>query len=195
MPRSTTRHAQTQRILILAIVLGLLIILLSGCYPSTYSIQPQLTSPSPLPPTQIYFYPAHGQSEPQQQRDRYECYLWAVKHSGFDPNQAQLAPHQRVEVKARPSPGTGTAVGAVSGAIIGAIISPRRHSGEGLVFGAITGALLGTASDIARQQEADRIQQQYNAEDAHDYARLDRQARDYRRAMSACLEGRGYTVQ
>jgi len=192
---SKTCFFQTLKMLIPATVVGLLATLLSGCYPSTYSVQPRPVKARPLPSTQIYFYPVYGQNESKQQRDRYECYLWAMKQSGFDPNQAYLAPHQRVEVKALPPPGTGAAVGAAGGAVIGSIMSPRRRSGEGLVFGAITGALLGAASDAARQQEADRMQQQYDAKDAYRYARLERQARDYRRAMSACLEGRGYTVR
>jgi hypothetical protein len=64
-----------------------------------------------------------------------------------------------------------------------------------MVFGAITGAILGASSEAAKQQQAERIEQQYNARDAQTYSRLERQARDYRRAMTACLEGRGYTVK
>src|SRR6516164_8225587 len=33
----------------------------------------------------IYVYPARGQSQAQQQRDRYECHSWAVRQTGFDP--------------------------------------------------------------------------------------------------------------
>ena len=34
---------------------------------------------------EIYVYPNKEQSTEQQGRDRYECYLWAVEKSGFDP--------------------------------------------------------------------------------------------------------------
>lgn len=169
--------------------------LFTACSTPTYTVQKSTAPPPPLPSTEIYFYPTRGQSPAQQERDRYECYLWAVKQSGFDPGQAQLAPHQRVEVKPAPAPGTDTAVGAVSGAVIGSMLAAPHDRGEGMIFGAITGALLGAASDSARQEQAQRIQQQYNVKDAQRYARLERQARDYRRAMSACLEGRGYNVQ
>jgi hypothetical protein len=148
-----------------------------------------------LPTTVVYFYPAHGQSEQQRDRDRYECYLWSVKQSGFDPGQAQLAPHQRVEVRPAAPPGSDTAAGAVSGAIVGAIAAPHDATEFGLVFGAITGAMLGAASDSARQQQAEHVQRQYDAKDAQRYARLEKKARDYRRAMTACLEGRGYSVR
>ncbi len=92
-------------------------------------------------------------------------------------------------------PGTGVAIGAISGAMIGSIISPRRRTVEGLVFGSIAGALIGAVSDVTRQQEANRIQQQYDAKNTHSYTFQEKLARDYRRAMSVCLDGRGYSVR
>jgi hypothetical protein len=84
----------------------------------------------------------------------------------------------------------------MTGAMIGSMVSPWHHSGEGLVFGAIAGALLGAATDaLQHNQQANRVQQQYDANNARNYARYEKRARDYRRAMSACLEGRGYSVQ
>ncbi|MEE9338041.1 MAG: glycine zipper 2TM domain-containing protein [Methylococcaceae bacterium] len=175
--------------------IGILVSLLLGCSRSTHSVKPSSEPPPPLPSTEIYFYPEKGQSKSLQQRDRYECYRWAVKKSGFDPNQAQLAPHQRFEVKASPRPGTGVIVGAATGAVIGSISAHPRRSAEGLVFGAVAGALVGAATDIARHDRATRIQRQYDENDANRYVRLEMQSRNYRRAMSACLEGRGYSVQ
>ncbi|MCI0506750.1 MAG: hypothetical protein L0Z73_11670 [Gammaproteobacteria bacterium] len=78
---------------------------------------------------------------------------------------------------------------------MGSMIAPHHDRGFGLVFGAITGAMIGAASDAARQQQAEQIQQQYDARDMQYYARVEKQARDYRRAMTACLEGRGYAVR
>ena len=153
--------------------------------------------PANLPPpsTQIYFYPTKGQSADQQDRDRYECYLWSVKQTGFDPSAPQLAPHQRLRVISTTPPSHGTATGAVSGAILGAVISPSGRSAEGAVVGAMAGAAMGAASDAARQEQAERIQQRSNRQEAQRMARLDQQAGSYRRAMAACLEGRGYSVQ
>jgi hypothetical protein len=170
-------------------------IALLGCAPSGYVVQTQVADTPPLPTTHVYFYPSQGQSKEQQDRDLYECYGWAVKQSGFDPGQAQLAPHQRIQVTPTAPPGSDTAAGAVGGAIVGSMMSSRHDQGFGLVFGAITGAMLGAASDEARQQQAAQVQQQYDAKDAKRYARLEKQARDYQRAMTACLEGRGYTVR
>jgi hypothetical protein len=156
---------------------------------------PASAVPSPLPSTQVYFYPNHGQSAAQQDRDRYECYLWAKKQTGFDPSSTQLAPHQRVEVWPMPPTGYDIAVGAATGAVLGAVVSPPNKTAEGVAVGAITGAVIGAASDAARQEQAERIQQSYDQRDAQRIAQLERQASSYRRAMAACLQGRGYTVR
>jgi hypothetical protein len=176
-------------------VLACISITLFGCAPTGYTVQSHPATSPTLPTTTVYFYPTRGQSEQQQDRDRYECYLWAVKQSGFDPGQAQLAPHQRIEVTPEAPPGSDTAAGAVGGAIVGSLLAPHDDRGFGLVFGAITGAMMGAASDAARQQQADQIQQQYDSQERQRYARLEKQSRDYERAMTACLEGRGYTVR
>lgn len=169
--------------------------LLISCAPPAYSVRSHTVSQPALPSVTLYFYPTKGQSKDQQERDRYECYNWAKKQSGYDPSQKQLAPHQRIEVQSATPPGSDTAAGAVTGAVIGSILSPRHDRGHSMVFGAITGAILGAASEQAKQEHAEQIQQHYDAKDAQRYAELERQANDYRRAMSACLEGRGYTVR
>jgi hypothetical protein len=143
----------------------------------------------PAPPP-IMVYPARGQTPEQLERDRYDCHVWAVQQSGYDPSRPGLAPGQRVVVEPANPPGAGTAVGAIAGAILGAAIAGPRDAGAGLVLGGITGAAVGTASDANAQAQA-------NAEQA----RLDRNAAgaaqaasNYRRAISACLDARGYTT-
>jgi hypothetical protein len=147
------------------------------------------------PSSQVYVYPAHGQSPERTDRDRYECHNWAVRQSGFDPSQPHLAPHQRVQVVMMPPPGTNTMSGAIAGAIVGAAVSRPRDSGTGAAVGAVAGALLGHASDKAREREAARLQQMHDARADSANARLEQQSNDYRRAISACLEARGYTVK
>ena len=194
---NTTNHGRSPlTCLRILLVFSYAAVVLWSCAPSGYTVKKEtVDTPAPLPTTTVYFYPTRGQSEEQRDRDRYECYLWAVKQSGFDPGQAQLAPHQRIEVQPVAPPGADTAAGAVSGAIIGSMVAPHHDRGFGLVFGAITGAMIGAASDAARQEETERIQRHYDAKDAQRYARLEKQARDYQRAMTACLEGRGYAVR
>ncbi|MGB8326969.1 MAG: hypothetical protein WCE48_05255, partial [Steroidobacteraceae bacterium] len=69
------------------------------------------------PDTRVYAYARQGQSDVQLDRDRYECHLWAVKQTGFDPSAANVPPHQRVVVvRESPPPGASVAAGALTGA-------------------------------------------------------------------------------
>src|SRR5262249_16034011 len=145
------------------------------------------------------FYPTQGHtpSAEQQDRDRYECNGWAVQKAGFDPSLPNVAPHQRVRVVAGgPPQGAGVAAGAITGAAVGAAVSDPWHRGPGGLLGAIAGAAIGGAADAQRAEQRDQIEAQANA-NANDArsAALERKALDYRRAMSACLEGRGYSVR
>jgi len=172
------------------------LILLGGCVAQSYDL------PAPPPPvavrappdTRIYVYPAAGQSPAQLDRDRYECHVWAVHQTGFDPSAAQIAPHQRVEVVAMPA-GSDTAAGAVTGALLGAAVSRPREAGAGAIIGALTGAIIGAASDQARSQQSAAIAQQMNARNDQAGDDLEQRAAGYRRAMGACLLGRSYTIK
>jgi hypothetical protein len=153
----------------------------------------------PPPDTDVYFYPAqgHGVSADQQDLDRYECHTWAVQKTGFDPSLPNVPPHQRVRVVAGgPPPGADVAAGAVTGAVVGAAVSNPWHAGKGAMLGAIAGAAIGGIADAERTAEGSRIEDAANAR-AHDAqaAAFERRATDYRRAMMACLEGRGYSVR
>ena len=145
----------------------------------------------PPPNTTVYAYPDHGQSSDQQSRDRYECSLWAVHETGFDPSAPNVPAEDRV-VASGPPPGTGTAIGAIAGAVLGAAISGPYDRGAGAVFGGITGAMIGTASDASRAQQNEMEMTEQERQQA---AAMAQKASDYRRALSACLEGRGYSVR
>ena len=144
---------------------------------------------------EIYVYPAKGQNERQLDRDRYECHNWAMKQTGFDPSEPHLAPHQQVQVVPMPPDHRGAVTGAVTGAVIGASVARPHDSAEGAIVGAVAGAMVGAASDVSRQQEAHATQAQMSANEQAERARFEKQAYEYRRAISACLEGRGYTVK
>jgi len=157
----------------------------------------QMRQEVPQPDTTVYFYPAQAQagtSAAQQDRDKYECNDWAVKQTGFDPSVPNVAPHQRIRVVAEgPPPGTGIAVGAVTGAIVGTAISNPRHGAGGTLIGALAGAAIG---GIADAEQANRLaaQQQSDVRGAESAA-LEKRAVEFRRAITACLEGRGYSVR
>lgn len=175
-----------------------MVVALSGVLAACVAAPPprRVAQVPPPPPTasQIVVYPARGQSPEQLERDRYECHVWAVQQSGFDPSQPGTPTGQRVVVQPANPPGSGTAIGAIAGAILGAAIAGPRNAGAGLVFGGITGAAVGTASDANAQAQANyeqsRLDAGYNAAAAQDMQR----SSNYRRAISACLDARGYTT-
>lgn len=193
----TRQHVATRPTRLWLAVLGLLSV--AGC--AVEPTQPVIVRhEAPPPDTNVYFYPTQGHapaSPEQQDRDKYECNAWAVQKTGFDPSLPNIPPHQRVRVVAGgPPPGTGVAVGAVTGAVVGAAASNPWHAGGGTLIGALAGAAIGGIVDAERGAQADRIETQANANADHARtAALERKALDYRRAMSACLEGRGYSVR
>jgi hypothetical protein len=131
-----------------------------------------------------YVYPAKGQSKQQQEKDTYECYGWAKQQSGFDPmkapQQAYSQPQQATEGGLFRGAGRGAAVGAVGGAIGG-------NAGKGAAIGALAGGVIGGAR---RRHQANEI----SAEQQQARANYQGQRSSYDRAYSACLRGRGYTV-
>ena len=184
-----------RRYLVLSVSAGTLTMLV-GCVSRPLPMPaPPPPTVAPLPDTNVYVYPAAGQDATQIDRDRYECHLWSVTQTGFDPSVPQAAPHQQVRVVPMPPSGTSTVAGAATGAVIGAAVSRPYQTGSGALIGAAAGALLGAASDSARTQQAAEVQRRINsADDQHEYG-LDQLAGNYRRALSACLQGRGYTVK
>ncbi|HYL01987.1 MAG TPA: glycine zipper 2TM domain-containing protein [Steroidobacteraceae bacterium] len=166
----------------------------AGCVtgpPSRPVYQPP-PEPPPPPVSQVYAYPMHGQDAQQQDRDHYECSQWATQQTGFDPSAPGVPPHDRVEiVSAGPPPGTNTAIGAVAGAIIGAAIAPRWQAAPAALAGAVVGGAIGSTADAANAQQT----RQVVVADRRAAAAEEQQALNYRRAISACLDGRGYSVK
>jgi outer membrane lipoprotein SlyB len=81
----------------------------------------------------------------------------------------------------------------VTGAFLGAAVSRPWQAGPGALVGALAGAAIGgLAENAAAQQTRAQLASQANNAQA---AALEQKARNYRRAMSACLEGRGYNVR
>jgi hypothetical protein len=182
-----------------AAVAAMAMVLLAGCVVAPPPPPRPVYAPPPpdKPNTDVYAYPLNGQSPDQQERDRYECNAWAVRQSGFDPSGPNVPPHDRYRVVvAGPAPGTGTALGAFTGAILGAVVAGPRNAGAGLVVGAVAGGLVGTAAEQQQRAAAEaQAQQIANARTAQEMAVIDGKASNYRRALGACLEGRGYSVK
>jgi hypothetical protein len=174
--------------LVFLIALGL-----TGCYPATYR---EVAPSAPKQPVmQVYFYPLKNQTSDQQARDHYECYNWAVKQTGFDPSSSNIPEAQRVKVVPMPPPGHDMAVLAIAGAVLGALIGGRHNAAGGAIIGGVAGGLTGAVSDASRQQYAQEMEEAYNRQDRALDAKYEENAYNFRRAMSACLEGRGYSVR
>ena len=131
-------------------------------------------------PLGMYVFPANDQNQETQDKDEYDCYKWAVQQSGIDPMNPP-------DVQANPNAGDGAIVGtsargAAAGAAIGAI---SGDAGKGAAIGAVAGAFggarrRGAAKAGAEQQAAQQEAAMMNS---------------FKKAFSACLEGKGYTVK
>jgi hypothetical protein len=157
-------------------------LLLAGCAAPPYQAPPP---PQVAPQGAMYFYPELSQDDRRQDRDRYECYRWSVRESGIDPGMTP--------VRALPPPpaavrdGAEVVAGAATGAIVGAAVSSPYRTGEGMVLGAIFGSLIGAAAQESRVQA---VEQAHARRLAYQQVPLD----NFRRAMGACMTGRGYRV-
>jgi hypothetical protein len=192
----TIRNKVFSRVSISAVAASA-IVFLAGCVDAPPPRRVYAPPPPDKPDTDVYAYPLDNQTPDQQERDRYECNNWAVRQSGFDPSGPNVPPHDRYRVVAvGPPPGSGTAFGAITGAILGAVIAGPRNAGAGLVVGGVAGGLVGTAAEQQQRAAADaQAQQIVDARSAQQMAVIDARAANYRRALGACFEGRGYSVK
>ena len=162
-------------------------------YPASGNVPPaSATGPAPTAANTLYFYPERGQAEALQDRDRYECYRWAVKETGVDPGmtpvrQAYNAPPPPVR---NPRDGAAVVGGAVTGAAVGAVMSGPRHVGSNAAIGAVFGALIGAASQESRAQAIENAQARREAA----WEASQQPLQNFRRAMGACMQGRGYRI-
>lgn len=130
-----------------------------------------------------FIYPSKGQTAQQQEKDKYDCYVWAKGQAGYDPmNPPQVSSGSTA---GQPRAIRGAARGAAAGAAIGAIAG---DAGKGAAIGAATGGIGRAArnANASQQQQAQAQQQQASIAQLSD---------GYSRAYSACLEGRGYQVK
>lgn len=143
-----------------------------------------LLGATPAAAQEIFVFPEKGQDEAQQNADRAACHVWAVNQTGFDPTTASATAPPSQEAR-QGGAVRGAARGAAVGAAVGAIAG---DAGKGAAAGAAGGGLIG---GMRRQdQRARQEQEQRNWQ-----AQQDAQRASYQRALTACLEGKGYTVR
>ena len=129
----------------------------------------------------VYVYPSKGQTKDQQEQDEFACYKWGKEQTGFDPTQTvqnAAPPQQRGQVVGGAA--RGAALGAIGGAIAG-------DAGKGAAIGAAVGGGAGAMRRGHSRRQAEAAEQQ--AEQKYEASLA-----GYKRAFSACMTGRGYTV-
>ena len=155
------------------------------CLCLTYSVKAQNNS-SIGSSLGVYIFPGEGQDQAQQDKDEMECFTWAKNQTGYDPLNPTQVEAAQVDRSADGSAIRGAAGGAAAGAAIGAIAG---DTGDGAAIGAIVGGIRGRRAKKARDAQQ---QQQNNAQAA---ASEQAMMADYKKAFSACMEAKGYTVK
>ncbi len=139
----------------------------------------------------LIVFPAKGQSEEQIEMDKFTCYSWAKKESGFDPMEIPKASEPPPKQQAGKGGGVkGAAVGAGIGWAVG------RASGQsvskGAKIGAAAGGLLGGMRQKKQRQADEQARKEWEQKQAEEYMY---KRNTYNRAYAACLEAKGYTVK
>ena len=132
----------------------------------------------------LFLFPTNEQSQQQQKVDEFECYKWAMEQTGIDPLNL---PKVEAEVQSGPTGGAvkGAARGAAAGAAIGAIAG---DAGKGAAIGATAGAMGG-------RRGGKQAQAQQNQQAQANVAAAEAETKNtFKKAFSACLSGKGYTI-
>jgi hypothetical protein len=139
----------------------------------------------------LIVYPAGGQTQAQQALDEQACYVWAQQQvtalsTGPSVDSGGQAGKTKADSATKGAGMKGAVGGAAGGALIGGIAG---DAGKGAQMGAIGGALR------ARRAKREAEQQAEQQARAQAQAQGGQQASTFKKAITACLQGRGYTVQ
>jgi hypothetical protein len=166
---------------------------------------------SPAKSIGMFAYPKNQQNADQQLKDESECYGSAKQNTGVDPQaplpagpsaQQEQAAQQQAAQQAKQDVGKGGTVkgaagGAAGGAAIGAIAG---DAGKGAAIGATVGAISGrrkqrTAEEKAKEQATQQTAQAQQQAQAQAQSQQKGASDTFKRAFSACMDARGYSVQ
>ena len=171
--------------------------------------QPGATS-SPAKSIDLFAYPKNQQSADQQLKDENECFASAKQQSGIDPqvpppatktDEQKKAEQQAAADNAKQAKGgrvRGAARGAAGGAAIGAIADDEAGKGAGA--GAAAGTMVGgakqrRANKAAKEQAAQATAQQQQQQETQAKATYQQGIDTFKRAFSACMDARGYSIK
>jgi hypothetical protein len=165
---------------------------------------------SPSKAIGLFAYPKNDQSSDQQLKDESECYGSAKQNSGVDPqapppaakSAEQKAAEQKAAAdnapKAHGGRAKGAAKGAAGGAAIGAIADDEAGKGAGA--GAVAGSMRGAskqrkANAASSQQAAQQTAQAQQQDEGQANAQHQEKLNTFKRAYTACMEARNYSVK
>jgi hypothetical protein len=153
-------------------------LLTSVLLPTNFVLAQQTQQQFPEP----FAYPTKDQTQEQQQQDHFACYSLAKQQTGVDPSQLSTATTAQSSQQGQVVRGAakGSLLGVVGGAIGGDV-------GEGAAIGAGVGALAGLFRKREEKQQQAQVQAKANASEQQGL-------QTYYRAWTACMQGRGYTV-
>jgi uncharacterized membrane protein len=174
----------------------LTVIVILACLASVYAGAQETQAPQAASITAslnkslgVYVFPGKDQKPDQQAADEQACYSWAIQQSGVDPLNMTPTTPQAVDKGPDGSVVAGATMGAIGGAVIGGIVHPHYNAGGAAAMGAMVGGMKGAATKA--KKDAQKEQQAKQSAAAADQAKID----SFKRAYSACLEGKGYTVK
>jgi hypothetical protein len=131
----------------------------------------------------LYVYPEKQQGATQQLTDESQCYGNAKTQSGFDPDATTTGTKHQAQKG-------GNDHGAAKGAATGAVIAGATggDAGAGAARGAIVGGVRARRKEKKQEEQA---QKQADAAKTQQQQNQD----NFKRAMTACLIARGYSVK
>lgn len=137
----------------------------------------------------LVVYPSAGQTADQQRSDEQECHAWAGETTGVDPEnpKALERPATATQVDSGAAAGAGAARGMARGALIGNLADDdwEQWAAAGAVAGGVRGAKNAQRRNAQAQAHATAEQQAAAAEEIE----------LFKKAFSACIEGRSYTIR
>ena len=137
----------------------------------------------------LVVYPSADQTADQQRTDEQECHAWAKETTGVDPAnpEALQRPATAEQVDSGAAAGAGVARGLARGALMGNLADDdwEQWAAAGALAGGVRGAKSAQRRNAQAQAHATAEQQAAAAE----------QVEHFKRAFSACIEGRNYTIR
>jgi hypothetical protein len=166
---------------------------------------------SPAKNIGMFAYPKNNQNPDQQLKDESDCYGSARQNTGVDPQtpppagpsaqQQQTAQQQAAQQAGKDVSKGGTVKGAAGGAAGGAAIGAiAGDAGKGAAIGATVGAVAGRRKqrmkeEKTKEQAAQQTAQGQQQAQAQTQAQYQGGIDTFKRAFSACMDARGYSVQ